>query len=180
MNDGDAFLLDVGKAIYVWNGLSASGTEKRKVRTQCFLHANRSAGVALEANLRNPLHAGDKACKRGDQPWLWNPDETSLKVRNRGISSPPQKGLMSSKNLKKRKVSFMLSFKFQSLNTADFRKYLFGIMLYIWANSESVPVTALVACRPWSMHEESGMTVDQETSLLSTRTKKHQTWRRKN
>ena len=32
MNDGDAFLLDVGKAIYVWNGLSASGTEKRKVR----------------------------------------------------------------------------------------------------------------------------------------------------
>ena len=65
MNDGDAFLLDVGKAIYVWNGLSASGTEKRKVRTQCFLNAKMSAGVTPEVNLRNPTHAGDKACKQG-------------------------------------------------------------------------------------------------------------------
>ena len=70
MNDGDAFLLDVGKAIYVWNGLSASGTEKRKVRTQCFLYAKRSAGVAPEVNLRIPLNTADKACKQGNPSWL--------------------------------------------------------------------------------------------------------------
>ena len=63
MNDGDAFLLDVGKAIYVWNGLSASGTEKRKVREHNI--AKSSAGVALEVNRRNPLHAVHKACKQG-------------------------------------------------------------------------------------------------------------------
>ena len=32
--------------------------------------AKRSAGVAPEVNLRNPLHAGDKAYKWGTPPWL--------------------------------------------------------------------------------------------------------------
>ena len=35
--------------------------------------AKRSAGVALEVNLRNLLCAFNKACKQGVQPWLWNP-----------------------------------------------------------------------------------------------------------
>ena len=30
----------------------------------------RSAGVTPEVNLKNPLHAGDKACKLRDPPWL--------------------------------------------------------------------------------------------------------------
>ena len=36
------------------------------------LAAKMSAGVALEMNLSNPFHAGDKACKQGDAPWFWN------------------------------------------------------------------------------------------------------------
>ena len=28
-------------------------------------------------NLRNPLHVGDEACKRGNPSWLWNPGQTS-------------------------------------------------------------------------------------------------------
>ena len=45
------------------------------VQVRCTLMKNgsaakRSAGVAPEVNLRNPLHAGDEACKRGNLPWL--------------------------------------------------------------------------------------------------------------
>ena len=32
----------------------------------------------------------EKACKR-DPPWLWNPGQTSPKVRNRGISGPTKR-----------------------------------------------------------------------------------------
>ncbi len=47
MNDGDAFLLDVGKAIYVWNGLSSSLTEKRKVSVVSLITRERwcSSGI---------------------------------------------------------------------------------------------------------------------------------------
>ena len=43
-----------------------------------------SASVAPEVNLRNSLHAGDKARKRA----TWNPGETLPEVRNRSITGP--------------------------------------------------------------------------------------------
>ena len=39
-------------------------------------------------HLRNPLHAGDKACMWGDRPWLLNPGQTSLGVQTRGFNGP--------------------------------------------------------------------------------------------
>ena len=39
-----------------------------KKRIDRHLGSKRSAGVAPEVNLRNPLHAGNKACKRGIHP----------------------------------------------------------------------------------------------------------------
>ena len=56
-----------------------------------------SAGVAPEVNLRiTQLRKHTR-----DSPWLWNLWQTSLEVRNSGISGP-QKGLMSSKIFLKR------------------------------------------------------------------------------
>ena len=34
------------------------------------LATHRSAGVALEMDLKNPLHVGDEAFKQGNAPWL--------------------------------------------------------------------------------------------------------------
>ena len=39
------------------------------------LAAKRSAGVAPEVNLRNPLRVGDEARKQGNLPWLRNPGQ---------------------------------------------------------------------------------------------------------
>ena len=50
----------------------------------------RSAGVTPEVNLKNPLHAGDKACKLRDPPWLWNAGQMSPEVQ-KGASMNPQK-----------------------------------------------------------------------------------------
>ena len=47
-------------------------------------------GVTAEVNLRNPLHAGDEACKQGNLHWIWNPGQTSPEVQNR-VSMAPQK-----------------------------------------------------------------------------------------
>ena len=60
------------------------------------LPVKRSAGVALEVNVRNPLRAGDKTQKQGHPLWLWNQEETSPEVQNKVVSGPT-KGLMSSK-----------------------------------------------------------------------------------
>ena len=57
------------------------------------LAAKSWAGAKPEVNLKNPLLAGDKACKWGDPPWLWNPEQMSPKVQNR-VSVAPKKGLM--------------------------------------------------------------------------------------
>ena len=64
-----------------------------------FAAAKRSGGDPLEVNLRNPLHASEKAHKQGIHP--------GLKLRADVIRSPkqgyqwPHKKDMSSKNLKK-------------------------------------------------------------------------------
>ena len=39
-------------------------------QVQVPLSIKRSVGVAQEMTLRNPFHAGDEACKRGNPPWL--------------------------------------------------------------------------------------------------------------
>ena len=49
------------------------------------LAANRSAGVTPEVNLRNSLHAVDRACKWGDPLRLWSQGYTSSEVQNKSI-----------------------------------------------------------------------------------------------
>ena len=61
-----------------------------------------SAGVTPEVNLRNSLHAGDKACKQGIHPGFETQGRHYQKSKT-GVSVTPQKGLMSSKNFKKNK-----------------------------------------------------------------------------
>ena len=62
-----------------------------------------SAGVAPEVNLRNSWHTGDKACKQGIHPGFETQGRRHQKSKT-GVSVDPRKGLMSSKNLlKKRK-----------------------------------------------------------------------------
>ena len=63
------------------------------------------AGVAPEVNLRNPLCAGEEACKWGNPPWLWNPGQTSPEVQNRGISGPTKRTCVLQKIFKKKKPS---------------------------------------------------------------------------
>ena len=41
-----------------------------KNSSTAMLAIKRSAGVAPEVNVSNPLHTGDEARKSGDQPWL--------------------------------------------------------------------------------------------------------------
>ena len=35
MNEGDAYILDIGEVFFVWNGKSCSRTERIKVRSSC-------------------------------------------------------------------------------------------------------------------------------------------------
>ena len=59
------------------------------------LAAKRSAGIAPEANLRNPLRAGDETRRQGNPPGFETLDfNRSLK---QGYQWPPYKGLVSSK-----------------------------------------------------------------------------------
>ena len=61
------------------------------------LPTKKSAGVAPEVNLRNPLHAGDKACKRVIHPGFESQGKCHQKYKT-GVS-----GLMSCKNFQKRR-----------------------------------------------------------------------------
>ena len=61
------------------------------------LAVNSSAGVALEVNLRNPLHAGEKVCKREIHPGVETQGKCYQKVQSRGICGPT-KGLMPNKS----------------------------------------------------------------------------------
>ena len=51
----------------------------------------RSVDVAPEGNLRNRVHTNNKACKRGDPPWLRNPGQTSQEDQNRGTCGPTKR-----------------------------------------------------------------------------------------
>ena len=50
--------------------LSISARNVDQNSSAAIVTAKRSAGVAPEVNLRNLLRQGDKACKRGNPPWL--------------------------------------------------------------------------------------------------------------
>ena len=56
----------------------------------------RSAGIALEVILRNLLHAGDKAYKKGIHPDI-ETQGTHHQWFKAGVLAAPQTGLMSSK-----------------------------------------------------------------------------------
>ena len=64
------------------------------------LAAKRSAGVALEENLRNALHAGDKGHKQGIHPCFETQGRYHKKSKI-GVFVAPQEGLAYSKNVKK-------------------------------------------------------------------------------
>ena len=62
----------------------------KKPSSATMLGTKRSAGVTPEVNLRNPLHTGDKACKRGNHPDF----ETQSRHHQKsitGVSAAPQK-----------------------------------------------------------------------------------------
>ena len=61
----------------------------------------RAAGVKLEVNLRNPLHAGNEAQSEG------NSGQMSPQVQ-RGVSVAKHEGLMSSKNIFKKLTTSLL------------------------------------------------------------------------
>ena len=62
------------------------------------LNAERSAGIAPEVNLRNPLHAGNKAY--GGNHRCFETQGRCHEKSKTGLSVAPQKGLMSSKFFK--------------------------------------------------------------------------------
>ena len=62
--------------------------------------AKRSAGVAPELNLGNPLHAGNKTCKQGIHPGLI-PRQKSPEVQDRGFSDITKRTYVLQKILKK-------------------------------------------------------------------------------
>ena len=64
----------------------------------------RSAGVAPEVNLMNPLHASKKTCKQGILPGFEIQGKHHQKFKQR-ISMAPQNRLMSSKNVLKIQLS---------------------------------------------------------------------------
>ena len=65
-------------------------------RNYCLEKSKRSAGVAPEVLLRNPLRQGDKVRKRGIHPGFEIQDRRHQKAET-GVSVASQKGLVSSK-----------------------------------------------------------------------------------
>ena len=67
------------------------------------LVAKRSAGVALEVNLRNMFCARNEARKQGIRPFFETQGRRHQKSK-RGVSMAPQKGLMSKKKIFSKKT----------------------------------------------------------------------------
>ena len=63
-----------------------------------------SVGVAPEVNLRNSLHAGNKACKRRIHSGFETQGRRRQKSKT-GVSVAPRKGFMSSKTFLKKRYS---------------------------------------------------------------------------
>ena len=71
------------------------------------LHIKRSAGVAPEVNLGNPLCTGEEACKRGIHPGFETQSRHQQKSKT-GVSVAPQKGHVSSKNFFKKDLHILI------------------------------------------------------------------------
>ena len=98
-------------------------------------HAKRLAGVVPEVNLRIPLHAGDKTCKQGGPPWLWNQGQMSPEVQNRGISGPTKRTDVLQNFLKNKKDTYSLViYSIKSSKKVD--AAMCGIVPYFWKYSE--------------------------------------------
>ena len=94
--------------VHGWNSLAG------------MLAAKRSAGVAPEVNLRNPLHAGNEAGKQGNPPRLWNPGQTSPQLQKKGISGPTKRNLDPPIFFKKNQfIDLILHFVFISLRVSS-------------------------------------------------------------
>ena len=55
------------------------------------LAVKRSAGVALEVNVRNSLRGGDKTQKQGYPLWLWNQEVDVTRSPKQGNQWPHRK-----------------------------------------------------------------------------------------
>ena len=77
-----------------------------EIGSAAMLAAKRSAGVAPEVNLRERVTLLVRLRQvriRQNPLWLWNPEETSPEVQNRGISGPTKRTHVLQKILKKKK-----------------------------------------------------------------------------
>ena len=72
----------------------------KKPSSATMLGTKRSAGVTQEVNLRNPLHTGDKACKRGNYPDFETQSRHHQKSKT-GVSVAPQKRTDALQKIKK-------------------------------------------------------------------------------
>ena len=75
------------------NNQSTASVKSLMLPLRLLLTMKRSAGVAPEANLRNPFNAGKKACKEGIHPWLRNTGRRHQKSKT-GVSVAPQKEIL--------------------------------------------------------------------------------------
>ena len=66
-----------------------------RLGSNVMLAVKRSAGVALEVNLRNAFHTSEEACK----PGIHSGFKTQGKRHQTGVLVAAEKGLMPSKNL---------------------------------------------------------------------------------
>ena len=80
-----------------------------EIGSAAMLAAKRSAGVAPEVNLRERVMLLVRLCQvriRQNPLWLWNPEETSPEVQNRGISGPTKRTHVLQKFKKKKKKKY--------------------------------------------------------------------------
>ena len=82
-----------------------------------------------------------------DPPWLWNPGQMSTEVQNRGISGPT-KGLVSSKNLKKKtKMKVGLTIPTGSWNWVEWMPTNMEWMFFSSWSKEAIPLNHMYAQR---------------------------------
>ena len=101
-----------------------------------------SVGVAPEVNLRNSLHAGDKAHKQGIHPGFETQGRRHQKSKT-GVSVASRKGQMSSKNfLKNFKKKNLCSMprNFQTTKHSDVNGVQKLVAIYVYKNRVPTPV----------------------------------------
>ena len=95
-----------GRGFKPWTSINACRHICRYVDQKglgAMLPSIQSAGVTPEVNLRSLLCTGEEAHKRGNPHWLWNPEQTSPEVENRGITGPTKRTYVLQFFFKKKK-----------------------------------------------------------------------------